>query len=319
MWASAILLCALAVVAAPAQSAHDLLAAGHLDEAITALQGRIHSNANDAEAQHLLCRAYYSVERWDDAVTACENAVRVSPNRSDYQMWMGRAYGEKAQRASVFSQLGLARKVRDAFEKAVQLDGRNADARSDLAEFYMEAPGIVGGGTDKARAQADAVAAVDPGVAHYIRGRLAEKDKNDAQAEQEYKAAAQSGKDPAQQWLNLALFYRKKSNWNALDDALNKAAAAAQGASAGVLVEAATLLGKADRNLPLATQWVKRYLAGKQMSDDAPAFQAHWVLGRLLEKQGDKAGAEAEYKAALGLAHEFRQARESLAKLQGKG
>ncbi len=317
-WVSGLVL-VIAAVSACAESARELLSAGRVDEAVGVLQTRVRGNANDAEAQNLLCRAYYSVERWDDAVSACENAVRVSPNSSEYQMWMGRAYGEKAQRASVFSQLGLARKVRDSFEKAVQLDGKNVDAHSDLSEFYMEAPGILGGGNDKARAQADAIAALDAGTAHYIRGRLAERDKNDTQAEQEYKAATQSAKDVAQQWLNLALFYGKKNNWSGVDDALSKATAQATGKSSAVLVEAATVLGKANRNLPLATQWVRRYLASNAMNEDAPAFKAHWVLGRLLEKQGDKAGAEQEYKAALALARDFKPAKDSLAKIQGKG
>ena len=51
-------------------------------------------------------------------------------------------------------------------------------ARTDLAEFYLEAPGIVGGGQDKARAQADQVAKLNPAKAHWIQGRLAEKNKD---------------------------------------------------------------------------------------------------------------------------------------------
>ncbi len=307
------------ITSAQAQSARELLVAGRVDDAISTLQSQVRTYPNDAPAHNLLCRAYYSVERWDDAVTACEAAIHLNPNRSEFQMWMGRAYGEKAQRASVFSQLGLARRVRDSFEKAVQLDGHNVDAHSDLAEFYMEAPGIVGGGADKARGQAEAVAALDPGIAQYIRGRLAENDKDDAKAEQAYKSATQSAKEPAGQWLNLALFYSKRQRWDDLDAALNKAAALAQGKSSGVLLESATVLGKANRNLPLATLWVRTYLASGQPSEDHSIFRAHWVLGRLLEKQGDKAGAAQEYKAAVALARDFHPAQESLRKLQGRG
>jgi len=48
--------------------------------------------------------------------------------------------------SSFFSAAGLAKKVRASFERAVELDGSNVQARSDLAEFYMEAPGVMGGG-----------------------------------------------------------------------------------------------------------------------------------------------------------------------------
>ena len=84
-----------------------------------------------------------------------------------------------------------------------------------------------------------------------------------------------------------------------------------------MLLEAATLLGRANRNLPLATQMVRRFLSGKMGDEEHPIFAAHWVLGRLLEKQGDKPGAAVEYKAALALAHDYHQAQESLSKLGG--
>ena len=56
---------------------------------------------------------------------------------------------------------GLAKKVRTEFERAVEFAPNNWEARTDLAEFYLEAPGIVGGGKDKARAQADLLAAAE--------------------------------------------------------------------------------------------------------------------------------------------------------------
>ena len=57
---------------------------------------------------------------------------------------------------------GTGKKVRTEFERAVELDPKNSEARADLAEFYIEAPSIVGGGKDKARAQAEALAGFDP-------------------------------------------------------------------------------------------------------------------------------------------------------------
>ncbi len=83
----------------------------------------------------------------------------------------------------------MAKKVRTEFERAVELDPANWEARTDLAEFYLEAPGIVGGGKDKARAQAQALTPLNPAMAHWVMGRIAEKNKDDATAEREYRAA----------------------------------------------------------------------------------------------------------------------------------
>ena len=68
--------------------------------------------------------------------------------------YVGRIYGEKADRAGFFSAAGLAKKVRTEFERSVEFSPNSWQARTDLAEFYLEAPGIVGGGKEKARSQA---------------------------------------------------------------------------------------------------------------------------------------------------------------------
>src|SRR6202007_1370841 len=105
---------------------------------------------SDAESHNLLCRAYFSLEEWDRGIAACESAVKLDPQNSLDHLWMGRIYGEKADRAGFLKAAGLAKKVRSSFERAVELSPNSWEARTDLAEFYLEAPGIVGGGKDKA-------------------------------------------------------------------------------------------------------------------------------------------------------------------------
>ena len=95
------------------------------------------------------------IEEWDRGIPACERATKLDPQKSLYHLWLGRIYGEKAVRAGFLSAAGLAKKVRASFERAVQLDPKSWEARTDLAEFYLEAPSIIGGGQDKARGQAD--------------------------------------------------------------------------------------------------------------------------------------------------------------------
>src|SRR5579862_4039057 len=140
-------------VGALADSARDMLASGRVDEAITALNGRLSSSPSDAESSNLLCRAYFALEEFDLAESSCKKAVALEPDNGRYHRWLGHVYGEKADRTNFLSAAGLAGKTREEFERAVQLDPRDVDARVDLAEFYLEAPGIVGGGRDKAMAE----------------------------------------------------------------------------------------------------------------------------------------------------------------------
>lgn len=312
-WTSKILVMAALVVpavAAAADSPSDMLAAGRVDEAIVTLGDRLNTSPDDAASHNLLCRAYFAVGDWDRAISACEKAVSLQPNNGEYHLWLGRTYGEKADASNFLTAAGLAKKVHHEFERAVQLDPNSVAARTDLAEFYLEAPGIVGGGRDKALAQAAAVAKLNPAKAHWIQGRIAEKNKDLITAEREYRAAIDSSHGGGNAWLNLALFYRKTGRLDEMQDALKKAAAAPMD-QPEVLVDAASTLLRANRDLPFARQLVRRYLASATV-EQAPRFKAHYLLGSILEKEGDKEGAAKEYQTALTLAKDFGRAREAL-------
>ncbi len=305
---------AIAPLAVADESAPALLAAGRADDAITNLRSKISTSPNDSEAYNLLCRAYFSMGDWDRGISACERAVSIAPNNSRYHMWLGRIYGEKADGVIFFKAASLAGKVRDEFEAAVRLDPNNVDARSDLGEFYLEAPGIVGGGHDKAEAQAQILAKLDPAKAHYLKGRLAEKKKELGNAEKEYRAAIAATQGSALTWFNLALFYRHQQRWDDMEAAINHAVSA-QMDRPEILMESGEILLRSGRNFPGAVQFLRRYLALNSKVEEAPAFKAHYLLGTALEKQGDRQAAAQEYRAALSLAKGFSRAQQALDRL----
>jgi tetratricopeptide (TPR) repeat protein len=294
-----------------ADSAPALLAAGRVDDAIRSLQQEINASPNDAATYNLLCRAYFSLGQWDRGIAACEKAVELAPGNSTYHLWLGRIYGEKADSSSFFTAAGLAKKVRNQFEQAVQLSPSSVDARTDLAEFYLEAPGIVGGGQDKARAQAATLARLDPAKAHWVNARIAEKKKDFAVAEREYRSAIDVSHGDASAWLNLALFNKHIGRLDQMEDAINHAASA-QVNHPVVLVDAAETLIRTGRNFPVAIQLLRRYLSSSSTVEEAPAFKAHYLLGTALEKQGDRQAAAQEYRTALSMAKGFSRAQEAL-------
>ena len=119
-------------------SAQQLLAAGRVDDAVVALNAETQANPSDADAYNLLCRAHLILGNWDRGIAACEKAVALRPENSSYHLWLGRIYGEKADKANFLTAAGLAGKVRTEFEKAVELSPDNVAALSDLAEFYLK-------------------------------------------------------------------------------------------------------------------------------------------------------------------------------------
>jgi len=290
--------------------ANTALQAGEADHALALLKALPPS----AEASNLECRVRLTLQQWNAAADACEQAVRRDGQNSNDHLWLARALGEKADRAFFTSAYSLAKQVRQEFELAVQLDAHNAEALAGLGEFYEEAPSVVGGGLDKAEAVAAQLDTLDPARAHELRGHIAEQRKNYEAADQEYKQAAAVSAHPAVQWATLASFCRRRSRWQELDWAISRCVtAAARDKHAGeALYDGAGVLIRANRNPQLAAKMLEDYLASSSKTEEAPAFEAHLRLARLKAQLGDKAGAEQERQAALALAREYKPAQEPI-------
>jgi tetratricopeptide (TPR) repeat protein len=290
------------------QPVHADLDLGKADDAIARLTSSLAVKPEDAEAHNLLCRVFYQEERWDDSIHECEAAVKLMPLNSEYHLWLGRAYGEKADSIHSIKAFGLAKKVRDEFERAVQLNGGDLDALSDLGEFYTEAPGIVGGGKKKAQGVAQTLEKLGPVQANQLRGHLAEKDKNFPLAETAFKAAVTASDQSPDAWMTLASFYARQRQWNQMLEALHAgidADARAAKPHGPALVDAADILTRSSQEPQLAIQLLRLYLNSPNKSADSPAFQVHARLARLLEQQGDHEGAQKQSEAAAALAHQY--------------
>jgi Flp pilus assembly protein TadD len=286
---------------------------GRADQALERIDSILSQDASDAEAHHLRCRVLYQEQRWDEAIGACRRAVAIDPGNSEYHMWLGRALGEKADRASFIQAYKLARQVRGEFETAVRLDPRNAEALADLGEFDVDAPAIVGGGITKAEDVATQLEAVSPVDAHQLRSHIAEQKKDYALAEEELKAAIAVSPAPAREWMDLASFYRRRERLDDMVAAIHTGAALDRhphdAASSAALVDGASLLTRTGREPETAVELLREYLASPAPSEEAPAFAVRAQLARLLLQQGDPEAAEREIAMVHVLASGYRDAK----------
>jgi tetratricopeptide (TPR) repeat protein len=287
---------------------HDLQQ-GHADHAMELLQSATEPSSNDAEAQQLLCRLALQIEQWNEAVRACERAVMLDSSSSNNHLWYGRALGEKADRASFIKAYGLAKRVKAEFETAVSLDPQNAEALSDLGDYYTEAPAIVGGGKDKAEDIAGKLDNVDRARAEELRGRIAASNKDTAAAEQHFRQAIAAAPHPATYWMVLASFYQKQNDLLRMQEAI-RSGLEANGSRGEPLVDAAHLLTRSAQDSQAAIQLLREYLASPDKSEDEPAFRVHLLLANLLTKQGDTTGAAREIQAAASIASIYHPTRQ---------
>jgi tetratricopeptide (TPR) repeat protein len=300
------------IPAATLTQANSYLQAGEADKALALLTPLPQSGTGADQAQNLLCRVRFTLGAWDQAVAACEQAVKLNGQNSDFHMWLGRALGQQASHASFLSAYGDAKHSLSEMQAAVQANPQNGPALSDLGDFYAQAPSIAGGGTDKAQQVASQLDKVDAARAAQLRGDIAKAGKDYATAEQQYKKAAAVNPHPADEWTVLAAFYLGQKRWTDLDNAIqNSVSAAAKDATQGVaLYDGAGVLIAANRNPTLAAQMLENYLASSSKTEDAPAFIAHIRLSRLKQQLGDAAGAKTELATAAAMAREYNPAQD---------
>lgn len=291
--------------------ANAALQAGEADNALALLASLPTTGPASAQTHNLICRVRLTLEQFDAAANECEHAVRLDSQNSNYHLWLGRALGERADRASFLSAYSLAKRTRAEFEEAVRLSPRNAEALASLGEFYRQAPGVVGGGMDKAQQIVAQLDKVDAELGHELRGRIAEQQKNYSAAEGEFKQAIASGPHPAIGWNALACFFYRRRRYADMESAMHSVFTSAQrDRHSGVaLYDGAGQLIEANRNPDLAATMLDEYLSNSAKTEEAPAFIAHFRLARLKQQLGDPAAGR-ERAAALALASEYKPAQD---------
>jgi tetratricopeptide (TPR) repeat protein len=231
----------------------------------------------DAHAWELLGRARYMDGDFKRASEALEKAVAADPTSSAFQNWLGKAYGRRAEHASPFTAPGLAAKSRQAFEHAVRLDPSNKEAANDLFEYYLQAPGFLGGGLDKAGALGAKIAERDPVEGHWAKARLAERRKEFGTAEEHLRRALDLAPMQVGRVIDLAKFLAHRGRHEESDQLFLRAEAIAP-ASPKVLFERAETYLNASRNIEQARNWLKRYLSSELTPNDPPRADAEKLL-----------------------------------------
>ncbi len=228
----------------------------------------------------LMGRTLFMQGDFKRAGQAFEKAVELNPRSSTAQNWLGKAYGRRAEMASFVTAPLLASKARNCFEKAVELDPRNLEAISDLFDYYIEAPGIMGGGLDKAEALAGRVRALNQAEYHYMMAKVAEKRKEFGTAEDQLRRAIDMAPQQVGRILDLANFLAQRGRMDESEAAFQKAETVAPGA-AKVMFARASVYVRTGRNLDTARTLLERYLHSPLTPDDPPRREAERLLRQL--------------------------------------
>lgn len=253
--------------------------------------------------------------RADKAADLFEKATETDGTKSLYFDWLGRAYGDQAQRANKLKQGFLARKTKSAFERAVALDANNLSARSYLVDFYQLAPGFMGGSEAKASEQIAAIRSRNPYRGGFVSATAQQRRKDVTGAEREFSTLIATYPDSlaprtalVQSLINGKRFAEA---FRAIDAA--RTALPASAVPAYLLGRTAVLSGE---QLERGEAALRSYLTHVPAKNEPTLAAAHMRLGQLLEKRGQKAEARTQLEDAVRLDPSLKEAKDALARLK---
>jgi tetratricopeptide (TPR) repeat protein len=352
--------CALAAVCLLALPLHaespgaDLAEHGHWKRLKALIEPRAAANPNDAEAQWLLSRVRLAYRDADGALAPAEKAVALDAKNADYRWQLAQVVGEQASSASVFKQLGLAKRFKREAEAVLAMDPRHTGAMTGLMEFYYRAPGIAGGDKKKAEQMPAQIMAIDKVDGYLAKVRLMsrmEPQPPAPQFEQVYVEAVTADPSRYEPHINLASIYasgaaprwelaekeasiaRKmdadrtapysilaavyaiSERWTELDAILAEAEKKIPDNLSPYLRASSTLV-YGNKDLPRAERYARKYLSQEPEPTASSLAVGHWRLALALEKQGKKTEAIAELQAAVKMDAKFEQAQKDLKRVK---
>jgi tetratricopeptide (TPR) repeat protein len=291
---------------------------GHYNRTVDALNGAIVKSPNEASLYYLLGQSYYQLREFPRAVASLERAVQLSPKDSKYHDWLGRSYGRKAEESMFLSAMSWARKTHREFEIAVQLDAQNMEAQRDLIRFEMNAPGVAGGGDDKALKHIDALEKIDPIQGQLARGEFLETKKRMPEADAVFGKILESDSEGAGVYFEVSDYYRDRPNAEKMGEALDKAEHVDPDDRRLKFYKGVFLVMKGESPSE-AEMLLKSYMATVPDNSDLPPHAAarEW-LGKLYESRGRFSEAAEQYRLSLSLDPHNKGVEEDLKRVQRK-
>jgi tetratricopeptide (TPR) repeat protein len=240
-------------------------------------------------------------DEYQKAADLYQKAIALEPKNAEHHFWLGAAHGEAAQAGNVFSQASNGKRAKAALEKAVELDPRHIEARLALLTFYLFAPGFMGGGEDKAMAQAAEIRKIDAIDGHRAYSRIYARQKKTDLVRKEYVDAVREQPNSARAHYFLGNFHLREKNYPA---ALHEYEMALKldPQFMPTYVSLGQHAANSGTNFERGEEALRKYLTYKPTSREPGHAAAWYSIGVIQEKQGKKAEARASFNNALKLA-----------------
>jgi tetratricopeptide (TPR) repeat protein len=275
-----------------------------------------------AAAQDLLARAVelQHAGRLDSALTVIEAAVLAEPNRAELQFRLGDIAGERASRGSRLSALGLARKSKRGFARAVELEPENPRYLESLAQFLSQAPAFAGGDRDSALALAEHLRRIDETRGTFLTVDVLRRgnDRQKLRADSVVDAFGRTHAGERVAQIRISGYYAN-SNRPERALAIHERLLGADSNDVVARYGVARNLVVLRRDPARAVGYMHRVLARPAPPPDGPTYQpaaAWWRMGQAFTQLAQTDSARIVFERSLAIDPQFRPARSSLDSLR---
>ena len=328
-----------------------LAEAGHWKRVRSIVERQLAANPHDAQAACLLSRVKLAFGDLEGALKYAQQAVALEDGNSNCQFQLAQVYGEMASSASMFTAASFAQKFKVELDACLARDPKDPDALEALIQYTFQAPKVMGGDKEKARAIAEELERLNPVRGYLAQADLAREAGDFAKVEESFLKAVQADPKSYEAQTALAAFYAQSPHRNTglaeryAREAVQLDPARAKGYSilaTGLALErrwseleevlstsensvpddlspyfeAANVLLQSGLELKRGEAFLQKYLAQEPEGGEPDAAHAHRLLGLILEKQGRTAAAVSELKTAVQLNPRFAAAKQDLDRVQ---
>jgi tetratricopeptide (TPR) repeat protein len=291
---------------------------GKYEEAKEVLWKVVEQEPENPEVNFFLCKIYLILDDHDNSVKYGKKAVKLNDSESDYHLWLGRAHGVQAEKGNQLKALFRAKRAKNEFEKAVELDSTNLEARRDLMQYYVVAPGIAGGDKKKARKQAEIMQGLDSCYGAYAWGLFWQAENDFDKAETYLRKAVEL--DTSSDYFatyRLGIFLQNQEKYTQAVEVFEKMYNLHPD-EAGFLYQIGRAYVLAEDSLDKAERCFKQYLKIEPKRGHPDWAAAHWRLGMVYDLQGKTDLAIAETEKASELDPKNKDYQKTLKELKKK-
>ena len=173
---------------------------------------------DNPEIHFYLSKIFLQKDQYDQALEHIENAIKLDAQKAEYHEMLGEILGMKAQQAGMIKGAMLLRKVKSAFEQAINLNENSLMAKEGLFMIYLFSPPVAGGDEKKAMELLEQIKNHNKSHGHLAQAMVYLKQNKLSDAEREFEEAIKENGGDREVLKRTFRFYLQRKNYDKCDE-----------------------------------------------------------------------------------------------------